>query len=279
MNNLQKRIIDIYKEVAHIFNKNGIDYFAIGGTCIGAVRHKGFIPWDDDLDIAVPIEQFDVMINTLKRELPDYLKVYECRDRRHYRYIFIKVIDVQTTFIEKSELKYSDAYKGVYIDIMPLGGVKPNKWFYFKIKKYWTLNVYKRVFDAYGNIFRRIAACLIHFIPVKYNYYSGRYIQFLKRNSFADSDYVGYVWNPHIDRLTFEKKWFSSFVDLPFEDTTIRCPMDYDEYLKKQFGDYMTLPPENERIGHHFALIKLDVPYQYYVNNPKKVEEDYCDEF
>ena len=70
MTDLQKRILDIFREVRDILDRNGITYFAIGGTCIGAVRHGGFIPWDDDLDIAVPIEQFGRMLDLLKAELP-----------------------------------------------------------------------------------------------------------------------------------------------------------------------------------------------------------------
>lgn len=278
MNSLQHEILNIFKSIKEIFERNGIDYFAIGGTCIGAVRHNGFIPWDDDLDIAVPIEQFDNMLNVLKKELPSELALYTCHNRKHYRYIFVKVINTKTTFIEKSELEYQDAYKGVFVDIMPLGGVQLTKSFYWKIKKNWALNVCKRVFEPSSSILRRIVNGLIYCLPVKYNHFSNKYFRFLSKYSFADSLYVGYVWYPYIKDLTFEKKWFSSFVEIPFEDTSIRCPIGYDEYLKKQFGDYMRMPPEKERIGHHFALINLDRSYQYYIDNPQKVKEDYKDE-
>lgn len=278
MNSLQFEILNIFKNIKEIFERNGIDYFAIGGTCIGAIRHHGFIPWDDDLDIAVPIEQFDNMLNILKRELPSGLSLYTCHDHKHYRYIFAKVINTRTTFIEKAEFGYQDAYKGIYVDIMPLGGIQPTKKFYWKIKKYWALNVYKRVFDPSGNILQCIMKSLIHCLPVKYNYFSDKYFKFINRYTFADSLYVGYVWWPYVKDLTFEKEWFLSFVEIPFEDTSIRCPVGYDKYLTKQFGDYMKIPPEKEQIGHHFALIKLDKSYQYYINNPQRVEEDYRDE-
>ena len=107
MNSLQNEILNIFKSIKEIFERNGIDYFAIGGTCIGAVRHNGFIPWDDDLDIAVPIEQFDNMLNVLKKELPSELALYTCHNRKHYRYIFVKVINTKTTFIEKSEAGFN----------------------------------------------------------------------------------------------------------------------------------------------------------------------------
>ena len=107
MTDLQKRILDIFREVRDILDRNGITYFAIGGTCIGAVRHGGFIPWDDDLDIAVPIEQFGRMLDLLKAELPPHLELYTGAERKHYRYIFVKVTDNRTTFIEKTEIALS----------------------------------------------------------------------------------------------------------------------------------------------------------------------------
>ena len=144
MTDLQKRILDIFREVRDILDRNGITYFAIGGTCIGAVRHGGFIPWDDDLDIAVPIEQFGRMLDLLKAELPPHLELYTGAERKHYRYIFVKVTDNRTTFIEKTEIGYPDAYKGVFIDIMPISGVLPDKRFYSRIKRYFSMNVRRR---------------------------------------------------------------------------------------------------------------------------------------
>ena len=78
MNVIQERIFEIFLEIKKICEKNNIKYFAIGGTCIGAVRHKGFIPWDDDLDVAIPIEKFTEFKYFAERELPSFLKIYTC---------------------------------------------------------------------------------------------------------------------------------------------------------------------------------------------------------
>ena len=123
MNDLQKKILDIFKTVSQLCKKNNIDYYAIGGTCIGAIRHRGFIPWDDDLDIAIPIEQFDRFKSIMNTQLPDNLYLYDCESKKEYRQLFCKVCDKSTTFIEETEKEYPDVYKGVYIDIMPLSGV------------------------------------------------------------------------------------------------------------------------------------------------------------
>ena len=112
MTETQKVILSIFKEISGICARHNIPYFAIGGTCIGAVRHQGFIPWDDDLDIAVPIEHFDFLLDCLRKEIPSDLYVIDSHDHMHYHYVWAKVCDKNTTFIEKSEYRYKDAYKG-----------------------------------------------------------------------------------------------------------------------------------------------------------------------
>lgn len=276
MNALQKKILEIFKIVQRILDKNKIDYYAIGGTCIGAVRHSGFIPWDDDLDIAVPIEKFDFMLKILKQELPIEFKVYTCNEIRNYRYIFAKIIDTRTTFIEKTEFQYPEAYKGVFIDIMPLGGIVKSKQFYIKQKIYFLLNMKKRIFEkAHTSLLKKVFSKFIYLLPVRYTYFSDKYMEFLRRYSVDGSDYVGYVWSRNVKRLTFPKDWFISSIELPFEDISIKCPVEYDAYLKQQFGDYMKLPAISEREPHHAALIRLDTTYMKYQEEPQKVLEDY----
>lgn len=278
MTELQKRILEIFKEVSAVLDRNNIEYFAIGGTCIGAVRHHGFIPWDDDLDIAVPIEQFSNMQEKLKAELPDYLSLYTGMEIRHYRSAFIKVIDKRTTYIERSEFSYHDSYKGVFVDIMPLAGVEKSRFFYNRIRFYHVTNIFNRTFvPGKSNFAIKVCKLFLYSLPVKYNFFLKRYMRFLEMYPFSSASYTGYVWSGCIEELTFPKENFNGTVRIPFEDTFIKCPVGYDAYLTKQFGDYMTLPPEQEREGHHYALIKFDTPYKYYQNNPNRVLEDYVD--
>lgn len=280
MTDLQKRILDIFREVRDILDRNGITYFAIGGTCIGAVRHGGFIPWDDDLDIAVPIEQFGRMLDLLKAELPPHLELYTGAERKHYRYIFVKVTDNRTTFIEKTEIGYPDAYKGVFIDIMPISGVLPDKRFYSRIKRYFSMNVRRRFEKGEGgsSFVRRAARWAAAHLPVRYSFFSDRYMAFLAEHPFEGAEYTGYVWWSEPEKLTFPKRFFAETVELPFEDTVMKCPAGYDGYLTAQFGNYMEYPPEKDREAHHHALVRTDVPYGYYKDNPGRVREDYRDE-
>ena len=270
MTETQKVILSIFKVVSEICAQHSIPYFAIGGTCIGAVRHKGFIPWDDDLDIAVPIEYYDSLLDCLRKEIPDSLYVLVASEKLHYHYIWAKVCNRNTTFIEKSEYRYEDAYKGVFVDIMPISGI-PNgferKTFYAKVKLYSYLNNIRRFpvisnGSPVKNCLKSILKFLISIFP--FSFFSNKYLGLLKKYPFYKSKDTGYVWFPEgIERLTFPLDFLKNSVRMQFEDTVISVPELYDSYLSFQFGDYMTLPPEEKRLKHD-GLVDLDHPYGYY---------------
>ena len=127
MNSVQVKILSIFESVDSICKKNNIRYYAIGGTCLGAVRHNGFIPWDDDLDIAMPREDYDKFIQIAEHELPSNLRLFGVDNIEHYECLFIKVHDINTTLIHRDYKDYVERYAGVYIDIMPLDGIAENK--------------------------------------------------------------------------------------------------------------------------------------------------------
>lgn len=275
MTDIQKVILNIFKAVAKICDDNGIPYFAIGGTCIGAVRHKGFIPWDDDIDIAIPIERFEEFKQKAVESLPHHLKLYGCTEIKHCHHIFYKVIDENSTFIENIQMEFPDAYKGVYVDIMPISGIpKPGlsrKIFAAKIQWLAFLNRIRRFPKSYIKG-RPQKFCQLIFTPinkiVSFNFYSNKWYQLLKKHPVYSADNVGYVWGKIKERLIFEKSWFADTISLPFEDTYMKCPIGYDKYLTRQFGDYMHLPPIDEQLTKHEGIVDLERSYIEYQKNP-----------
>lgn len=271
MNEIQKCILDIYKCIADICDRNSIKYFAIGGACIGAVRHNGFIPWDDDMDLGVPVEQYNKLIHVLKKQLPPYYKVITFNDMVHYSSLFIKVTDTRTAFIEKANGIHTDAFYGVFVDIMPWCSVPADNKDKFTrtAEQYLRWNAFRRNGTGYDGIIKKSAALALKVLP--YNYFSHKWYSMIKKYPLSEAEFTGYVWSIRFHRLVFPASWFADTIKLPFEDTFICCPVEYDKYLTAQFGDYMQLPPESERTACHPAFIDLNTPYSEYKKHPERV--------
>ena len=271
MTEVQRIILDIFKSVDLICRNNHINYYAIGGTCLGALRHQGFIPWDDDLDIGVPIEQFDYLIELLQKELPEYYSVRFIDHNDQYGNMFVKVIDERTTCIEKLEYKYPKAFKGVFVDIMPLSGMPDNKLaryiFCKKINIYRVLNDIRRFdIDAMDMDWKKKIYPLVRFfdrlIPI--GFFAHRWYRMLKRYPFNKCKYTGYVWWFDVLRLVYRKEVFGTPTSYPFESVEMLCPQDADAMMRQQFGNYMELPPVEKRVPCHVGTLDLNHSYHEY---------------
>lgn len=271
MTEIQEIILNIFKEVSKLCEENDVPYFAIGGTCLGAVRHQGFIPWDDDMDIAIPIEEFDRFITLAKTKLPHHLVVYQPGDSRHYHSNFIKVMDANTMMTEDSASLWKDSYEGVWLDIMPISAVpsvmREQKGFISKVK--WHLRSGFKMKSAFeqqetfaGKVLWTLYRPLYWVLPKDYHWRV--WLNFLKKYPFNQGEYTGYVWAEELADLIFPTAWFSDYVNMKFEDTTIRCPVGWNDFLTSLFGDYMKFPPEAQRnSGHLFELGYIDLEHSY----------------
>lgn len=276
MNELQKKILDIFKAVSKICKEHGITYYAIGGTAIGAVRHQGFIPWDDDLDIAIPIEQYDRFIEIARRELPEGLIVMTPAEIEHYASFFIKVVDTRTTLIENYAKAFPDAYYGVFVDIMPLAGVpapgKERKRYLRMWKRTAMLNYCRRFPVNRMKTRARVAACRLlrpFHGRIPYHYFTDKMFEEYRKRPVCESEYTGYVWGVRLAKLTFDVDIFGEGKELPFEDTVMNCPSRVEDYLTQQFGDYMQLPPEEQRVSVHPGFVDLNTPFAEYKEGRK----------
>mgnify|MGYP001063272906 CR=1 FL=1 len=274
MNEIQQKILDIFIEIDKVCVKHNLRYYAIGGTCLGAVRHKGFISWDDDIDIAMPDKDFKKFMVAAQKELPESLALITLESTEHRGFLCAKVHDVNTTFIESHMKEYKEEYSGIFVDIMPLYGIPENK-----VKKKLFISIvvmllklnYKRQL-AYSKrwsvagkmlwITMRPVNCMVH-----YDFYIKIWKKLVEKYDFDAARYTGYLWSTKIREkdLIFEKAWFDHYVELPFENIKMRCPCNWNEYLIKQFGDYMQLPPEDQRTNHgNGAIIDLYQSYKVY---------------
>lgn len=270
---LQSILLDIFKEVRTVIERHNLRYFAIGGTCIGAVRHRGFIPWDDDMDIAMPEPDYHRFIEYARRELPDYLEVFERREHAHEPVDAARVHNKNTTFIQRHEANYPEEYKGVFIDILPLCGVPENpkeqRSYCKKFCRYFRMNEKRRCAFTYLDRLPSKALWLaaLPFRLLPRDFWFRRLDRLKARYPYDEMTMTGDTWVAHIDNILFSKDIYENSVELPFEDTFMRCSAQYDVYLTRIFGDYMTLPPENERGAEQNAsivLIDTKKPYACY---------------
>ena len=260
-------------EVKRICEKNNLRYWAVSGTCLGAVRHKGFIPWDDDLDIAMPDKDYLSFLEIAPKELTyPFQLITEC-EAKHSTCLFAKVHNIDTTMIEAAEINYTDCYKGIFIDIFPFNGLPKNNLlrtaYIWKLIAIETMNIKQRLpISAATTLKGKLLYLVLKPINTLLPY--GYWVNVWKRNAFKYSfdkfRYSTFANDREAFKLVFPHECLNSFIEIPFESTTIKIPQGWDDMLKKLYGDYMKLPPENERQPRHSGgIVDLERPYKSYL--------------
>lgn len=283
MNEAQEKELDVLKEVIKIIEKHKLSYFAIGGTCIGAVRHKGFIPWDDDIDIIMPRNDYELFRTKLYKELPEFCEKNDGECSKSNYFNFIKIYDKNTSLISDYAVDYPDFYTGAFVDIMPVDGIYDNillqKITIYRNLLIQRLNVLIR-YGCDGNDLKSLLKKAIYkaLSNVNYNYFDSLLTKLSMRNNYEKSNYICFTWRISkklpFSRKVFKKDYFEYYINVPFEDTTIRVPKKYNEYLKQDFGNYLEIPNESEQnSGHIIVVSDMNMPIEYYVNNSKIVVE------
>ncbi len=256
----------IVKEVKRICEENGIKYFMIAGTLLGAVRHKGFIPWDDDMDIGMLREDYEKFIELAKRDMREEFFLQTTETDSAYGLNFAKIL-LNGTFIDESSAS-NKAQKGISIDVFPFDAVPDNAEDVAKHKKrtYFLrrLLLAKQNYNVCGKkeYVKRIVYGVLNFIAL---FYSREKIcekldsecKRYNRQNEKPTKIVNIGGAYGYDKETILREWVDSTEELPFEDFTLCAPAGYKEYLEYFYGDYMTPPPEDKRYNRH-GLNKVD---------------------
>ena len=242
----------ILKDVHEFCVSHEITYILIGGTLLGAIRHKGFIPWDDDVDIAMPRPDYERFISTYKRERYIAKSIETCDD---YVFTFCKVIDTYTKLIEN---KTNQSNIGINIDIFPLDGL-PSK--IEEAEKHANKSLfYKKLITLKQMRFRKersikknciLALSKVALLPFSYTYLTKLAIKHSKKYTYDESDITANLsWGFGVDEIMHRAGIADRFL-MPFENTDFYVPRNYEEFLKNRYGDYMQLPPVEQRTTHH----------------------------
>lgn len=257
----EKEILD---EIVRICEDNSLNYYLIGGTLLGAVRHKGFIPWDDDLDIVMPRKDYDKFRKLcVDGALKEKYHLHSLDTDPEYWLIFAKVRKKNTLFNEKN-IACIEAPKGIYVDIFPLDEARSvaalGKRIRTKIIKWLSMAIYRRrgLQFTYGRT-KEIALAFLSMFSIKtISAIQNWLMQF--ENGKGGEYYVNYGSNYETEKQTMLKTVYEPAGQIEFEGTMYKCPRDYEYVLCRIYGEnYMTLPPVEKRITHQPVAISFDL--------------------
>lgn len=252
---MKKIQLEILADVADFCDKNGIRYFLSGGTMLGAVRHKGFIPWDDDIDIQMPRPDYNRFIHEYQH--PNFEVC--CWDLdKNYICTYAKVSDKRTVLVENGNFGRE---VGVNIDVFPVDGLPEGEEHIdrtvSKMKVLWGLIVCATVKDitkrsTLKKIEITIMRAVYKLFPLQ-SYFTGLAIKTAQKYPFDNSDKVAtLVWG-YGKREVISHSTATQYIKADFEQYKFNIPADYEDYLIHIYGNYMQLPPESERVYKHHA--------------------------
>lgn len=251
---LQKAELDILMEFQRLCQVFGLRYYLTAGTLLGAVRHKGFIPWDDDIDVVMPRKDYDRLVRLASEAVsPEYV-YQEYRTEPNFPYYFAK-LRKRGTRVEEPILRAIEMEQGYYIDIFPLDYCPRGDrlaTLFFKGIELLDCAVLARVSTefvcGYQKAYMRFLWNVLRHLPNDCLFALREWIRRLFGVGGSRLCTVG--GNHGYPRETYQLEWFVETVELEFEGQPFPAPAGWDELLKNMYGDYMRLPPPEERQGH-----------------------------
>ena len=271
MEELRKVQIEMLQIFKDICSKHNLTWFCVCGTALGAVKYKGFIPWDDDLDVALPREDYEKFLNVAPQYLPEHIFLQNHKTDKRFPHPFSKLRNSNTTFIEYG-VAHLDINHGIYIDIFPIDGYP------------------KKERDIKKLRFKKKVLCNLFYCAVANKYYSKISIKtrILRFFGFHKITYRTLIrFNKVISKYRTEDSeiwcnhgnWQGDLEYAPrtqygtgtvaiFEGIEVMIPEKYDAYLTQKYGDWRSDPPiEKQRTHHGVKKVDVEKPYTEYLNN------------
>ena len=262
LSKLQEAELEVFKEFIRICQDNSLKYYIWGGSFLGAVRHKGFIPWDDDIDVAMPRIDFERFIEIAPANLPENMYVSTYRNDPEHVTLVAQVFNKQKDFVLNNAGKKIKT--GAWVDILVIDGAPDpslgRKLFGIKYMYYRMINQFA-YFDEIVNLnkkrpwYEKIAIRFAQLTKIEKLLnpitIGDRFHALLKQNDYENSAYIGTFMGAAKMGEIIPKTIVGEGAEYIFEDIIVNGPEKYDEYLKHFYGDYMTPPPEGERNRHN----------------------------
>ena len=267
---MQTMMLDMLKWFHGFCEENDITYYVLGGTMLGAARHNGYIPWDDDIDLGIPREDYNRLLackeQLFGKDKRYVLETYLDGDRK-FDYAYAKLYDTSTILIENRRARLK---RGLFLDIFPLDGIGSTE---------------KEASNNFSSLIRRIDLLTVRasavrkgrswwknmlvrfFCILPYSFYDNhKLIREINdkcgQKRFDECKYVGNLLGIYRNKEIMPRAYFGKPTLYTFEDMKVYGPEKYDEYLSHLYGDWRQLPPKDKRVSHH-DFIELDLHKSY----------------
>lgn len=251
--------IEILNEIVQICNRHNLQYFLIAGSLLGAVRHRGFIPWDDDLDIAMPRQDYTRFLAICEHELSSTYVADHYGTNPKYWQSYAKIRKNGTVYELKSQVGIEGIPKGVWVDVFPLDNIKPGKIFVtiqaFAFKLIKSNIATKQLPSAPKTMKRRIVSALLAPLSVDASFELLHKVMTFWNTT--ECDYFALFFDGDEKKRIIPKSKYFPPKHLEFEGGIYEAPNDPHYILEKMYGDYMKLPPLEERLGHGPVFVDL----------------------
>ena len=258
---LKDAMMDVLEYTIQLCEDNGLRYFAYGGTCLGAVRHNDIIPWDDDVDLLMPYEDYKKLIALTSAFSGNDYGLFQIETPGYY-FPFAKIYNKRTTLWERYDIPF---IIGAFVDIFPLYTTdmedeaeidQTRKQFLQKVERFQHANQRYPLSRFADNVRHAHLRGLLR--NIRWSFTTGKCEEY--RRDLEQFESKMHVPEGHLlvsyasDRYgveIFQPEWFADYVKMPFRHLQIRVPVGWDAYLKHVFNDYMQLPPEDKRVSEH----------------------------
>ena len=259
---IQQMELGIMEYIHETCQKIGVKYFLAYGSLIGAVRHKGFIPWDDDMDICMLREDYEKLQDYLIANPDERYEVMSYKNNLNYVYPFMKVQDNQTYLLEEDVR--IDSNMGIYVDIFPVDGYEDDVNFKNKMTKLikkrqlscYTFKGITNTKSVLNSLIRYISVIIFYFTNT--NKYVAQIEELAKSRKVSNYEEVDYLIYKDMNKPVWRREWLEQVTTGTFEGKEFMIPKNYHEILTSDYGDYMQLPPVEQRVSHHdFKLWKI----------------------
>ena len=258
---LQEYQMQILDEVERICEKHGLSCFIMGGNLIGAIRHKGFIPWDDDIDIAMMREDYDKFLEIATKEIDSRFFI-DYQENNEYYYLPFAKVRLNDSIYEEPEQKDYKGHKGIWIDIFPLDNANKEDSLFIRIQTFLKKSIHfinaikaEVTSDKYP-VLKKVIKFI--FKPISIKKLTRIQQKIMKWNKNPDAKYcISFGAKYGMKKQTMLKTVFLPTTKLEYENRVYTVPGNYIAYLERVYPGYMTLPPEEKRITHNPRRIKF----------------------